>query len=209
MGSSRDWSFPGSVPLLPGTGLTFFSVLRRSLCLVLSLLYSFHPIPPSAFPLRAVFTPLLCSTFTTTFQLTCQSPYPVPDTRPSTLEVLIHSYSPQKAYEASLGFILILQTREHVTLFTPGHTASRKQSQHPRLSSLALQPIRRPFAAAASLCLSTRRYSYPSVPRHRFFDSHWSLLHPIFLTEVQTVQSRIPATGFEGKNFQRIHPSWN
>lgn len=169
----------------------------------------FHFISPySSFcvSFEAVFTPLLCSPFTTTFQLVCQSPYPEPDTRPSTLEVLIHSYSPQEAYEASLGFILILQTREQVTLFTQGHTASGKKSQHPRLSSLALQPILRHFAAAASLCLSTRRYSYPNVPGHRSFDSHWSPLHPLLLTEVQTVQSRIPATGFEGKNFQRIHP---
>lgn len=63
---------------------------------------------------------------------------------------------PQNAYEASLGFILILQMREQVTLFTQGHTVSRKKSQHPRLSSLALQPILGHFAAAASLCLSTR-----------------------------------------------------
>lgn len=205
MGSSRDWSFPGSVPLLQE--LVLHSFLSYHNLSVLSSPFMFISLHFTLFLLlrllRGPFSPLFCV-------LPSRLHFnPVPDTRPSTLEVLIHSYSPQKAYEASLGFILILQTREQVTLFTQGHTASRKQSQHPRLSSLALQPIRRPFAAAASLCLSTRRYSYPSVPGQRFFDSHWSLFHPIFLTEVQTVQSRILATGFEGKNFQRIHPRWN
>lgn len=50
--------------------------------------FSFHFISPyssSCVSSEGRFHPLLCSTFTSTFQLTCQSPYPVPDTRPSTL----------------------------------------------------------------------------------------------------------------------------
>lgn len=116
-----------SLPAMHWPYVLFCLTMFSSSCpFVISLHSTLFPV--LCFLLRAVVVPLLCSTFLTIFQLMSQSPYHVPDTSPSTLEMLIHSCSPQQAYEASPGFILILQMRDPSFLVYP-KTQSQQEKE--------------------------------------------------------------------------------